>query len=64
MPNPPAFEMDATNSGLVIHIMHPPTMGYLIPNISVIFVLIISSLLLIERNHHVSASDLIPWRSI
>ena len=36
---PPALEMSATNSGVVIHIIVPPMRGYFMPSISVIFVL-------------------------
>lgn len=37
-PNPPALEMAAVNSAVLIHIIVPPTMGYSMPNMSVIFV--------------------------
>jgi hypothetical protein len=38
IPSPPALEMVAVNSGVVIHIRVPPMIGYLTPSILVIFV--------------------------
>jgi hypothetical protein len=44
-PKPPALEMAATKSADEIHIIVPPIIGYLIFNISVIFVWNMNNLL-------------------